>query len=91
MIEDINSESNLSNHNKVKRYSHQPITVEHYGTHITIRENGTIILSRAVAKNSVDEIDEVDEIEVPASLIFKVARLLKDTQKIEYISVASTK
>lgn len=74
---------------KIKRYVHSRLTVEHNGVNATIKENGRVVLS-AVAKVSGEEV-EYDEIEIPASLVFKLASLLKATRKIEYVAVSKIK
>jgi DNA/RNA endonuclease G (NUC1) len=71
---------------QIKRYSHQPLTIEHYGIHAQIKENGKVVISSGVVTNS-DGTEEFDEIEIPASLVFKLANLLKDTRKVEYVNV----
>jgi len=77
----------------VKRYVHQPLTIEHYGLHAKIQENGRVLLTGPavkVANTGVDEKDyEYDELEVPASLIFKLATLLKATRTIKFVSVSA--
>lgn len=82
----------LSNDNKegmVKRYVHQPLTIEHYGIHAKIQENGRVSISSAgvPVKGSEGEF-EYDEVEIPASLVFKLATLLKATRTIKFVSVA---
>ena len=72
--------------NKIRRYVHQPLTIDHYDVHCQIQPNGKIKLTKPV-KGS----DEYDEIEVSASLIFKLAGLLKATRKVEYVSVTEVK
>ncbi|SRR5260221_6534608 len=73
----------------VKRYVHQPLTVEHYGIHAAIKENGKVIISGAPV--TVNGEVEYDEVEVPASLIFKLATLLKATRTIKFVNVAEAK
>ena len=70
---------------KIKRYVHSPLTVEHNGVNAAITENGKVVLSK-VANVKGDEV-EYDEIEIPASLIFKLASLLKATRKVKYVSI----
>lgn len=74
------------NNNQIRRYVHQPLEIDHYDVHCKIQTNGKIKLTKPV-KGS----DEYDEIEVSASLIFKLAGLLKATRKIEYVSVTEVK
>jgi hypothetical protein len=73
----------------VKRYVHQPLTNDHYGIHFTIQENGRILLRSegTLVAGSKDEY-EYDEVEIPASLVFKLATLLKATRTIKFVSVA---
>ena len=78
--------SNESNEGMVKRYVHQPLTVEHYGIHASIKENGKVVIT-----SSGEERDgefEYDEVEIPASLVFKLATLLKATRQIKFVSVS---
>lgn len=77
-----------NNEGKIKRYMHQPLTVEHYGLHAKIQENGRVLItSQPQAVKGSDEF-EYDEVEVPASLIFKLATLLKATRTIKFVSVS---
>src|SRR6266545_811755 len=75
---------------KVKRYVHQPLTIEHYGLHAKIQENGRVVISSAgvPVKGGTEGDFEYDEVEVPASLIFKLATLLKATRTIKFVSVS---
>ncbi len=57
-----------------------PLTIEHYGIHASIKENGRIIISNEA---SVGAEGDYDEIEIPASLVFKLARLLHDTRTLK--------
>lgn len=70
---------------KIRRYIHSPLAIEHYGTNAKILENGKVVISKVVAVKG-DEV-EFDEIEIPASLIFKLANLLKATRKVVYVSI----
>ena len=72
---------------KIKRYVHSRLTTEHNGVNATITENGRVILSK-VAKVIDKDTVEVDEIEIPASLVFKLAQLLKATRQIKFISLS---
>ena len=79
-----------NNEGKVKRYVHQPLTIEHYGIHAKIQENGRVLISSAgtpVAGSKDGEV-EYDEVEIPASLVFKLATLLKATRTIKFVSVS---
>ena len=71
---------------KIKRYVHSPLTVEHNGVNASITENGKVVLSK-VANVKGDEV-EYDEIEIPASLVFKLASLLKATRKVKYVAIS---
>jgi phage gp45-like len=62
-------------------YSHQPLTFDHFGTHVKIHENGKVTIT-CLAKDS----EEFDEVEVSASLIFLIAKQLKLTRNIEFVS-----
>lgn len=73
----------------IKRYVHQPLTIEHYGVHAKIQENGRVVITSA--GNVQGEEVEYDEIEIPASLVFKLATLLKATRTIKYVPVAEAK
>lgn len=75
-----------SGEQKIKRYVHSPLTVEHNGVNASITENGKVVLSK-VARVIAGEEVEYDEIEIPASLVFKLASLLKATRKIKYVSI----
>lgn len=70
---------------KVKRYSHTPIAIEHDDIHASIQANGHIVLTKVASVKGEDV--EFDEIEIPASLVFKLAFLLKTTRKIEYVNL----
>lgn len=70
----------------VKRYSHQKLAIEHYGIHAKIQENGKVVISSAPVK-SADGSMEYDQVEIPASLIFKLATLLKATRSVKFVSV----
>jgi len=74
---------------QVKRYVHQPLTIEHYGLHAKIQENGRVLITGQPVKAGDGQL-EYDEVDVPASLIFKLATLLKATRTIKFVSVASS-
>lgn len=80
------------NAGKIRRYVHQPLTIEHYGVHAKIHANGKVSISK-VADNQDKNSDDLewDEVEIPASLIFKLASLLKATRSITYVSVSELK
>lgn len=73
---------------KVKRYVHQPLAFDHFNIHVKIQENGRVLISSTgtPVPGTKDEV-EYDEIEVPASLIFKLANLLEVTRTIQYVSI----
>ncbi len=74
--------------NTVKRYVHQPLTIEHYGIHAKIQENGKVLISSAGERNEQGEL-EYDEVEIPASLIFKLATLLKATRTVKFVGISN--
>lgn len=74
---------------KIKRYVHSPLTVEHNGSNVEIKENGKVIISQEAGKEGDDIL--IDRVEVSASLIFKVASLLKATRKVKYIALSELK
>lgn len=78
--------------NQIRRWVHQPLTIEHYGLHAKIQKNGKVIIQKVCDVQSAEakasgEI-EFDELEVPASFIFKLAFALKTTRSAEYVDVA---
>lgn len=77
-----------NNEGKVKRYVHQPLTIDHYGTHAKIMENGRVLISSVGTQIGTSDEYEYDEVEIPASLIFKLATLLKATRTVKYVSVS---
>jgi hypothetical protein len=79
--------SDENNEGKVKRYVHQPLTIEHYGIHAKIQENGKVVISSTGTPVVGTEEIEYDEVEIPASLIFKLATLLKATRTIKFVNV----
>lgn len=88
----FHNKANLRNSNgetKRKVYVHQPLTIEHFGIQASIRENGKVLLSKVagVSPDNPEEV-EVDEIEIPASLIFKLGNLLRDTRQVKFVTVA---
>ena len=76
---------------RTKKYSHQEITIDHFGMQASIKENGKVII-RSVPKAipGTDEV-EYDEVSVPAGLIFKLAMYLKDTRKETFEPVVESK
>lgn len=75
---------------QVKRYVHQPLTIEHYGLHAKIQENGRVVITGIPVKSADGEI-EFDEVEVPASFVFKIAAGLKMTREVKFVSVTEAK
>ena len=73
----------------IKRYVHSPLTIEHNGTNASIQSNGKVVLSKPV--KSEGDMIEFDEIEIPASLIFKLGNLLRATRKIEYVAIGTVR
>lgn len=74
------------NSSKIKRYVHSPLETSHQDITAKITENGKVVLTKPAGKGSDGSV-EYDEIEIPASLVFKLAQLLKATRKIEYIDL----
>lgn len=85
-----NNPRDVNNEGKIKRYVHQTLTIDHFGTHAKILENGKVFISK-VADDQSEAVDEIeyDEITISASLIFKLAGLLKATRTIQYVDVGS--
>ena len=67
-------------------YTHQPLTFDHFGTHVRIHTNGKVTISLAATGSETEgESIEYDEVEVSASLIFKIAQQLKLTRSVEFV------
>jgi len=66
----------------IRRYVHSKTNGEHLGINYAIQEDGKIILD-----NSKDPTDdtEYDEITIPASLVFKLAKILEATRKVHWV------
>jgi predicted component of type VI protein secretion system len=71
---------------KIRRFVHTPLVVEHFGINASIAANGKVTISK-VAGTLPDGTVEVDEVEIPASLVFKIANALKLTRKVEYVGL----
>ena len=71
---------------KVIHHVHQPLTIDHFGIHAKIQENGWVVISKVADDQPVEGQIDYDEINIPASLIFKLATLLKDTRTTTYIT-----
>jgi hypothetical protein len=70
-----------------KEYTHQPLTIDHFGIQAQIKENGRILIKgRPTPVPGTDEV-EYDEVEIPASLVFKLASALRLTRKEEMVVV----
>ena len=76
---------------KVRRYVHSPLKIDHYGTPAAIQANGRIVLQKVAGKDEKNGEIIYDELEIPASLVFKLASLLKATRKIEYVALTEVK
>lgn len=86
----FNNRPNMQNENgenTIRRFVHSPLTIEHFGINASITANGRVIISKVA--RVVGEDVEYDEVEIPASLVFKLASLLKATRKVEYVGLAS--
>lgn len=71
----------------IKRYSHQEVEIEHneeIKAKITV--SGRVIITKPVPGT-----DEIDEIDIPASLIFRIGSLLRNTRKISYLAIGDVK
>jgi hypothetical protein len=64
-------------------YVHQPLTIEHFGIHAKIQENGRILLSSPPETDPETKEIYINEVEIPASLVFKLANLLRDTRTVK--------
>jgi hypothetical protein len=62
--------------NPGERFIHDPITFTYPEGKVTIKENGRVCIQRDVSDK------DYDEVEVPASLILKIGRMLRDTRKV---------
>ena len=70
----------------IKRYVHQAITIDHNGIKAAIQTNGKIIITGRPTRNG-DEM-EYDEVEIPASLVFKLGSLLRATREVKYVAIS---
>jgi len=75
--------------NRIRRYVHAPLTIEHNGIQASIQATGKVKITK-VASTDGDTV-EYDEVEIPASLIFKLGNLLRATRKIEYVAISDVK
>ena len=85
-----NNPHGANTENEIRRWEHTPLTIDHYGIQASIQANGKVKLVGNVANAVGDEV-EFDEIEIPASLIFKLASLLKATRKVVYVKTVAEK
>jgi hypothetical protein len=80
--------TNKDGNQTVKRYVHQPLSIDHNGIHAQIKENGKVLLTGPTRPvEGQPEVFEYDEIEIPASLVFKLAGLLKATRSVTFVPV----
>lgn len=70
---------------QVKRFVHQPLAIEHNGYHAKIHENGRVTITAPPEHGS----EEYDEVEIPASLVFKLNYALKMTRREEFVPLGS--
>lgn len=84
---------NQHGENQIRRYTHQTLSIEHNGISAKIQSNGRVFLSCVSKDQSDAEQGEVimDEIEIPASLVFKLGQLLRATRTVEYVAIGQIK
>lgn len=70
----------------IREYEHQELTINFHGAQCTIHKNGRVTIITSTVEKDTDEV-VLDEVDVPASLIFKLAGLLKDTRTVKYVPV----
>lgn len=70
---------NYENEDKTRRFVHDPFNLQMEKLEIKCDKDGRVTLT----ENHDD--DEYDEINVPASLIFKIAMMLEMTRSLVYI------
>lgn len=75
----------------IRRYEHQPLTIDHFGTKCQIHENGKVTITTSTNDPSDKDGVVIDEVKVSASLIFKLAGLLKNTRTVKYVTVSEVK
>lgn len=73
---------------KVAQHTHAPITVDHFGTKISIKENGKVEIAATSGHNRELGVVEVTTLTVSAAVIFKAASLLKLTRSTTYVDPA---
>lgn len=81
---------NEENENLIRRFVHSPLAIEHHGIHAKIQENGRILITGAPVTNKETQEIEYDEVDIPASLVFKLATLLKATRREEFVSISDS-
>jgi hypothetical protein len=72
----------------IRRYVHSPLAIEHNGIQAKIQSNGKIVLSKVAATDG--DTVEYDEIEIPASLVFKLGSLLRATRRVEFVAISDS-
>ncbi len=87
-----NPSMNQNGEQSIKRFVHQPLTVNHGGFKFTIHANGKTTIS-GPAKPDKDNPDEFlfDEITIPASLVFKISQALQMTREVKYLTMSEVK
>lgn len=81
--------SDAAGNRTIREYEHQELTINFHGSQCSIHKNGRVTITTSTLDKENDEV-VVDEVNVPASLIFKLAGLLKDTRTVKYIAVTET-
>jgi hypothetical protein len=76
---------------KIKRFVHQPLTIDHYGVHAKNHENGRVTITKVAANSSDSEDIEYDEVEVSANVIFKIAEALSLTRTVVWVPINEVK
>ena len=72
---------------KERRFVHSPISVDHFGTQISIRENGKVRFAREAGPDPDNkEMVLIDEVEVSASAVYKAVTLLEATRQVKYLT-----
>jgi len=87
-----NPNMNKGGESSIKRFVHQPLTVNHGGFKFSIQANGKTVIS-GPSKPDKDNPGEYifDEIEVPASLIFKISQALQMTREVKFLTMSEVK
>lgn len=68
---------------KIRHYSHQPITLDHYGTKIQIHHDGRVTIT-TVSKDNDEMV--TDEVKITAPFVFKIAQFLKGTRTVTFVT-----